>query len=161
MTADTDTPDTSDLPQSLADVVTDFAETDSSDRLQLLLELASDLPELPPRYSDHPELLEQVPECQSPIFLVTEVENPEQGDEAIVRLHFSAPPEAPTTRGFAGILYEGLNGQTAEVVLSIPADLPLRLSMTDLVSPLRLRGMSGMLSRIQRQTSERIGKITG
>ena len=161
MTADTDAPNTSDLPQSLADVVTDFAETDSSDRLQLLLELASDLPELPPRYSDHPELLEQVPECQSPIFLVTEVENPEQGDEAIVRLHFSAPPEAPTTRGFAGILYEGLNDQTAEVVLSIPADLPLRLSMTDLVSPLRLRGMSGMLSRIQRQTSERIGKITG
>lgn len=57
-----------------------------------------------------------------------------------MKLHFSAPPEAPTTRGFAGILHEGLNGQTAEVVLSIPSDLPLRLSMTDLVSPLRLRG---------------------
>ena len=161
MAADTDTPDTSDLPESLADIVTDFAETETGDRLQLLLELASELPELPPRYTDHPELLEPVPECQSPIFLVTEVENPEQGDAAIVKLHFSAPPEAPTTRGFAGILHEGLNGQTAEVVLSIPSDLPLRLSMTDLVSPLRLRGMSGMLSRIQRQTSERIGKITG
>lgn len=161
MAADTNTPDTSDLPESLAEIVTDFAETESGDRLQLLLELASELPELPPRYADHPELLEPVPECQSPIFLVTEVENPEQGDGAIVKLHFSAPPEAPTTRGFAGILHEGLNGQTAEVVLSIPSDLPLRLSMTDLVSPLRLRGMSGMLSRIQRQTSERIGKITG
>ncbi|SMX68850.1 MULTISPECIES: SufE family protein [unclassified Brevibacterium] len=160
MAADTDTPDTSDLPESLAEIVTDFADTESGDRLQLLLEFASELPELPPRYTDHPELLEPVPECQSPIFLVTEVENPEQGDSAIVKLHFSAPPEAPTTRGFAGILHEGLNDQTAEVVLSIPSDLPLRLSMTDLVSPLRLRGMSGMLSRIQRQTSERIGKIT-
>ena len=161
MTADTDTPDTSDLPESLAEIVTDFAETESGDRLQLLLEFASELPELPPRYSEHPELLEPVPECQSPIFLVTEVENPEQGEAGIVKLHFSAPPEAPTTRGFAGILHEGLNGQTAEVVLSIPSDLPLRLSLTQLVSPLRLRGMSGMLSRIQRQTSERIGKITG
>lgn len=163
MTADNDpaSADNSDLPGSLVEIVNDFAETDPSDRLQVLLELAEDLPELPPRYSDHPELLEPVPECQSPIFLVTEVENPEQGGDAIVRLHFSAPPEAPTTRGFAGILHEGLNGQTAEVVLSIPSDLPLRLSMTDIVSPLRLRGMSGMLSRIQRQTSERIGKITG
>ncbi len=41
-----------------------------------------------------------------------------------MRLHFSAPPEAPTTRGFAGILSEGLDGQSAEAVLSVPADLP-------------------------------------
>ncbi|GAA1848033.1 SufE family protein [Brevibacterium marinum] len=163
MSADTDAvrADNSDLPQSLTEIIADFAETEPGERLQVLLEFASDLPDLPARYSDHPELLEQVPECQSPIFLVTEVENPEKGGESIVKLHFSAPPEAPTTRGFAGILHEGLDGQSAEVVLSIPADLPLRLSMTDIVSPLRLRGMSGMLSRIQRQTSERIGKITG
>ncbi len=151
---------TSDLPESLAEIVTDFAETDPADRLQLLLEFSSELPELPARFADHPELLEPVPECQSPIFLVTEVDDPEQGEQAIVRLHFSAPPEAPTTRGFAGILSEGLDGQSAAAVLSVPADLPLRLSLTEAVSPLRLRGMSGMLSRIQRQVSERIGTIT-
>lgn len=151
---------TSDLPESLAEIVTDFAETDPADRLQLLLEFSSELPELPARFADHPELLEPVPECQSPIFLVTEVDDPEQGEQAIVRLHFSAPPEAPTTRGFAGILSEGLDGQSASAVLSVPADLPLRLSLTEAVSPLRLRGMSGMLSRIQRQVSERIGTIT-
>lgn len=162
MSADTSStaPKTSDLPESLAEIVTDLYETDPGDRLEVLLEFSSDLPELPQRFSDHPELLEPVPECQSPIFLVTEVDQPEEGEQARVDLHFSAPPEAPTTRGFAGILHEGLNGQTAEVVLSIPSDLPLRLSMTDAVSPLRLRGMSGMLSRIQRQVSERIGKIT-
>ena len=151
---------TSDLPESLAEIVTDFAETEPSERLQLLLEFSSELPELPARFADHPELLEPVPECQSPIFLVTEVDDPEQGEQATVRLHSSAPPEAPMTRGFAGILSEGLDGQSAEAVLSVPADLPLRLSLTEAVSPLRLRGMSGMLSRIQRQVSERIGKIT-
>ena len=151
---------TSDLPESLAEIVTDFAETEPSERLQLLLEFSSELPGLPARFADHPELLEPVPECQSPIFLVTEVDDPEQGEQAPVGLHFSAPPEAPTTRGFAGILSEGLDGQSAEAVLSVPADLPLRLSLTEAVSPLRLRGMSGMLSRIQRQVSERIGKIT-
>ncbi len=80
---------TSDLPESLAEIVTDFAETDPADRLQLLLEFSSELPELPARFADHPELLEPVPECQSPIFLVTEVDDPEQGEQAIVRLHFS------------------------------------------------------------------------
>ena len=160
MSADTEPNDNSDLPQSLQEIVADLAETDPGDRLQVLLEFAEDLPDLPPRFADHPELLEPVPECQSPIFLVTEVDDPDKGDDAVVTLHFSAPPEAPTTRGFAGILHEGLNAQTAEVILSVPNDLPLRLSMTEAVSPLRLRGMSGMLSRIQRQVSERIGKIT-
>ena len=91
MTAET-TPETADLPEDLAEGVTDFAETAADDRLQLLLEFATDLPELPEKYTDHPELLEPVPECQSPIFLVTEVEAPEAGDDAVVRLHFSAPP---------------------------------------------------------------------
>ncbi|GGC23759.1 SufE family protein [Brevibacterium sediminis] len=158
--SETTTPKTDDLPEALAEIVTDFAETPSDDRLQVLLEFATDLPDLPEKYTDHPELLEPVPECQSPIFLVTEVTDPEAGERAEVRLHFSAPPEAPTTRGFAGILHEGLDGATAEAILSVPADLPLRLSMSEIVSPLRLRGMSGMLSRIQRQVSERIGKIT-
>ena len=82
MTADTPStaPDVSDLPESLQEIVTDFAETDSAERLELLLEFASELPDLPQRYTDHPELLEPVPECQSPIFLVTEVDNPEQGE---------------------------------------------------------------------------------
>ncbi|WP_209325226.1 SufE family protein [Brevibacterium renqingii] len=159
MTAET-APETADLPEGLADIVNDFADTETDDRLQLLLEFATDLPELPAQYTDHPELLEPVPECQSPIFLVTEVESPEAGDEAVVRLHFSAPPESPTTRGFAGILHDGLDGATAGTILSVPSDLPLRLSLSAIVSPLRLRGMSGMLSRIQRQVSERIGKIT-
>ncbi|RBP66238.1 cysteine desulfuration protein SufE [Brevibacterium sanguinis] len=155
MTTDTNT----DLPESLREIVEDFAETGPDERLELLLEFSSELPALPERYAEHPELLEPVPECQSPIFLVTEVDDPEQGPQATVHLHFSAPPEAPTTRGFAGILREGLDGLSAEAVLSVPADLPLRLSLTQAVSPLRLRGMSGMLSRIQRQVSERIGRI--
>ena len=148
------------IPQALQEIADDFGAMEESQRLELLLEFSDELPDLPQRLKDDPKLLEPVPECQSPIFLVTEVETPEAGEAAVVRLHFSAPPESPTTRGFAGILHEGLDGATAEVILSTPSDLPLRLSLSDLVSPLRLRGMSGMLSRIQRQVSERIGKIT-
>ena len=116
---------------------------------------AEELPALPERYADHPELLEPVPECQSPIFLLTEVEG--AGDDATVHLYFSAPPESPTTRGFAGILHEGLDGLSARAVLDVPADVYNRLGLAEVVSPLRLRGMAGMLGRIKRQVREKAG----
>lgn len=155
MTAGGSVTDTADLPAGLQDIVDDFAALADPDRLQLLLDFSRGLPELPARYAEHPELLEPVPECQSPIFLITEVAG--AGPEATVQLHFSAPPEAPTTRGFAGILREGLDGLSVDQVLAVPADLPLRMSLSAAVSPLRLRGMSGMLGRIQRQVREKSG----
>lgn len=142
------------LPGGLQEIADDFAAMPGQERLQLLLEFSQELPDLPDRYTDHPELLEPVPECQSPIFLVTEVDD---DAELTVHLHFSAPPEAPTTRGFAGILHDGLDGRPAATVLAVPAELPLRLSLEEQVSPLRLRGMSGMLSRIQRQVQQKAG----
>lgn len=144
-----------DLPVSLQEIVADFAALTNPDRLQLLLDFSRGLPDLPAKYAEHPELLEPVPECQSPIFLLTEVDSAGGGTSGgTVHLYFSAPPEAPTTRGFAGILHEGLDGLAAQQVLAVPADLPMRLSLADAVSPLRLRGMSGMLARIQRQVRE-------
>ena len=54
------------------------------------------------------DLLEQVPECQSPLFLAVEV-----APDDTVHLFFDAPPQAPTTRGFAGILQTGLDSLNA------------------------------------------------
>lgn len=143
------------LPEALTEIIEDFAAMPAPERLQLLLEFSNGLPQLPERYREHPELLEPVPECQSPIFLITEVE-----EDRTVRLHFQAPPEAPTTRGFAGILHEGLDGQSVETIRRVPSDLPLRLSLTEQVSPLRLNGMSGMLARIQRQVAEKAAALS-
>ncbi|KAE8764832.1 SufE family protein [Georgenia thermotolerans] len=147
--------ETTALPAAFAAVVEDFTALAPNDRLQLLLEFSRELPALPERYADHPELLEPVPECQSPIFLLTEVEG--AGDDAAVHLYFSAPAESPTTRGFAGILHEGLDGLTARTVLDVPSDVYNRLGLAEVVSPLRLRGMAGMLGRIKRQVREKAG----
>ena len=122
------------------------------DRLQLLLEFSQELPALPDRYAEHPDLLEPVPECQSPLFLAVEVE-----PDATVHLFFDAPPEAPTTRGFAGILHAGLDGLPADEVLATPGEFTSQLGLQDLVSPLRLRGMAAMLARIKRQIREQRG----
>jgi cysteine desulfuration protein SufE len=120
------------------------------ERLQLLLEFSDDLPALPERYAGHRDLLEQVPECQSPLFLAVEV-----APDDTVHLFFDAPPEAPTTRGFAGILQAGLDGLPADEVLATPSEFTSQLGLTDLVSPLRLRGMAAMLARIKRQIRTR------
>ncbi|BCT76049.1 cysteine desulfurization protein SufE [Sinomonas cyclohexanicum] len=146
---------TNTLPAALAEIVDDFQAVEERDRLQLLLEFSRALPELPERYRDHPEMLEQVVECQSPLFITIETEPAPEGAPAssgpAVRLYFSAPAEAPTTRGFASVLHEGLDGLTAAEILAVPDDMPEELGLTRLVSPLRMRGMAAMLARIKRK----------
>jgi cysteine desulfuration protein SufE len=138
------------LNPRLREIADDFESVPGKERLQLLLEFADELPPLPGRYAGHSELLEQVPECQSPLFLAVEV-----GDGDVVHLFFDAPREAPTTRGFAGILHAGLDGMSADEVLRTPAEFTSSLGLLDLVSPLRLRGMAAMLARIKRQIREK------
>jgi len=120
------------------------------DRLQLLLDFSRELPPLPPELEAHRDAMEPVPECQSPVFLRVDVD-----PDSRVHLWFDAPREAPTTRGFASILREGLDGLTAPEVLAVPDDVPDRLGIGSAVSPLRLRGMAGMLARIKRQVREK------
>ena len=140
------------LNPRLQEIVDDFAAVGDKDRLQLLLEFSEELPALPGRYADHRDLLEPVPECQTPLFLAVEVD-----PDSTVRLFFDAPPEAPTTRGFAAILHAGLDGLSADEVLATPAEFSGQLGLQDLVSPLRLRGMAAMLARIKRQIRGRRG----
>ncbi len=140
---------TADLPPALAETREDFLELTEKDRLQLLLEFSNELPELPEEYRDRPELLERVEECQSPVFLFVAVEG------GIVAVHATAPAESPTTRGFASILVQGLSGLDTATVLAVPDDFAFDLGLTTAVSPLRLRGMTGMLGRIKRQVREK------
>lgn len=140
----------SSLPSALATIRDDFLGLEQRERLQLLLEFANELPELPAAYADHPDLLERVEECQSPVFIFVDV------DAGVVHLHATAPREAPTTRGFASILVQGLAGLTAQQVLDVPDDYPLTLGLTEAVSPLRIRGMSALLGRTKRQVREKI-----
>lgn len=139
------------LPPQLAELVEDFADLGPKDRLQLLLELSRELPDLPQRYADAADSMEQVHECQSPLFLAVEVDPGEDPTERRVHLFFSAPPEAPTTRGFASIMHTGLDGEPAADVLAVPDDFYTALGLGQAVSPLRLRGMAAMLARIKSQ----------
>ncbi len=134
------------LPPRLAELVDDLEAVGPADRLQLLLELSQELPELPERYAGDRDAMEQVHECQSPLFLAVDVDRHD-----VVHLFFDAPPESPTTRGFASIMQTGLDGEAAENVLAVPDDFYIALGLGEAVSPLRLRGMVAMLARIKNQ----------
>jgi cysteine desulfuration protein SufE len=132
------------MPAALAEVVSDFQEVQGQDKLQLLLEFANELPPIPADLEE--AAMEAVPECQSPLFLHVDA-----ADRGKVRLYFSAPAEAPTTRGFAAILAAGLDKQPAEDILAVPDDFYSDLGLAALISPLRLRGMSAMLARVKQR----------
>ena len=130
------------------EVAEEFTSLSDSDRLQLLLEYADDLPEPPARFGENPELMERVEECQAPVFIAVE------GDPERVEIFFSAPREAPTTRGFASVLNTVCNLRSAQEILDLTDDFPSMLGLDKLISPLRVRGMRGMLFRIKRKTRE-------
>ncbi|PFG42409.1 cysteine desulfuration protein SufE [Isoptericola jiangsuensis] len=139
------------LPASLEEIREDFLALTEPERLQLLLEFSRELPELPERYALAPGLLEKVEECQSPVRAFAEVD-----DDEVVHFYASAPAEAPTTRGFASILAQGLSGLSPQEVVDVPEDFPMQLGLTRAVSALRLNGMTGMLTRAKRQVVEQL-----
>lgn len=137
------------LPEVLSQTQDDFLDLGDQDKIQLLIEFADELPDLPEKYRDHPELLEKVEECQSPVYIFVDVE------DKTVQVYATAPEQAPTTRGFASILVQGLTGLGVDEALSIPDDFPSTLGLNKLISPLRVRGMTGMLARMKRQIREK------
>jgi cysteine desulfuration protein SufE len=147
------TPSVVPLPAALAELVEDFQAMPEAQRLELLVEMGDSVAEVPERYTQDLSTMEQVVECQSPVYVAVEV-----ADDAphTVTLHVLAPKEAPTTRGFAGVLSEGLAGCSADEVLALPHDVPARLGLDALVSPLRLAGMASMQGRVQRQVLEQL-----
>lgn len=130
------------IPTPLQKIIDEFKGAPSALRLPLLLEYANRLAPLPEGMDG---TLERVAECVTPLFLKVRV------DEEHVRLFFEAPAEAPTTRGFAAVIQEGLDGASLEEVMGVPDDFYQAMGLAELISPLRLRGMGAIVARIKRQ----------
>ncbi len=135
------------MRDALHEIIEEFADTPRELRLPLLLEFANALPPLPERLIADRASMEHVEECQAPVFLAVDV-----GPDA-VHLYFDAPPEAPTSRGFASVLHRGLDGATPDEVLGTPGDFYVSMGLDELVSPMRMRGMASMLARVKRRVA--------
>jgi cysteine desulfuration protein SufE len=136
---------TNELPPRLADIIADFEMAEGQEKLDILLEFSEQLPPLPDWLHGRRDNMEQVHECMTPTFLHTELEN------GGLIFYFDIPPEAPTVRGYAAVLAEGLHGATPEQVLQVPPDLFYRMGIQQVLSPQRLNGIAALLGHIKRQ----------
>lgn len=137
-------------PEPLQTIIEEFREVEPRERLEYLIEYSDELPDLPERLVPLLEGMEQVHECQSPVFLHTEV------NDDIVEFFFDIPHEAPTVRGYAGILSQGLNGGTTEAVLATPDDIYMVLGLHQAITPQRLRGLHALVQYMKRQVQKLI-----
>lgn len=132
------------MTPTLEGIVRDLRESDRQERIELLLDLAKNLKPLPARLESLRDEAHRVPECQSPVFLFTEL-NRER-----LELHADAPIEAPTVRGFVALLIEGLDGCTVKELLEVPVDLIDRSGMTELLGMQRRSGLAAVLQQLKR-----------
>jgi cysteine desulfuration protein SufE len=139
------------MPARLQSIVDQFAAAPRELRVQALLDYSRRVPPLPADLAANRDRLEQVHECQTPFFLATEIDS-----DGAVHLFFDCPPEAPTVRGFAGILREGLEGESWEAILAVRPDFYSAMGLQEVVSVLRLRGMGAILARLKRQIRETV-----
>ena len=135
------------MPAALDELVDELREADRQERIELLIELAEELPPLPDRLAHHKDEAHRVPECQSPVFLFIERDGPR------VHLFADVPPEAPTVRGFVCLLVRGLDGATVEEIVTVPNDLIQRAGMVEILGMQRVGGLSGVLARLKAMTA--------
>ncbi|MEZ4868780.1 MAG: SufE family protein [Caldilineaceae bacterium] len=135
-------------PAALQEIIHEFREVTPRDRLELLLEFAEDLPDLPAWLQAQRAGMEQVHECQTPVFLYTRLQ------DGKVEFFLDIPRESPTVRGYASILATGLNGATPAEVKQTPEDVYLLLGLQEAITPQRLRGLHALMVYMKRQVEK-------
>lgn len=140
--------------QKLDAIIDEFADLQPRERLELLLDFAENLPELPPHYQAERDAgLNRVHECQTPVFLWVEV------NDGRVQIFGDVAPEAPTVKGFVGILVEAFSGTSPDDVLSVEPNVLQRLGLVEALGMVRMRGLHAILHHV-RQKVRRAAAVT-
>lgn len=126
-------------------IVGEFADLDGREKLELLVDFANGLPPLSPVYQARKEAEDRrVHECQTPVFLWTEVE------EGRAKLTAEVAPEAPTVKGFVAILAEAVNGRPIGDAAALSDDFLDRMGLVDVLGMMRARGLRAIVARVKR-----------
>lgn len=129
---------------TLDSIAEDFQLVDDDMRIELLLDYARQLPPLAEAY--HPlrdRGLYMIHECQSPVFLMVEV------NEDTVHLHADVPEEAPMARSFVAMMVQAFDGVAAQAVREAPEDILAHLCIRHLIGMQRTRGLTAIYQRIK------------
>jgi len=131
-------------PEALHSIIATFREASTAQRLEMLVAYAGTLPELPEELHNARDTMEHVDECLTPVFFLAQLR------EGKVHYYIDVPQDAPTMRGFAGLLHAGLDGATPAAIAAMPDDLCQQLGLHKALGALRMRGLTALFRRIQR-----------
>jgi cysteine desulfuration protein SufE len=135
-------------PDALHHILAAFRAASSAQCLELLVAYAGTLPELPEALQQARDTMEQVDECATPVFLAAQLH------QGTVHYYIDVPHDAPTMRGFAGLLYASLNGATPTAIAATPDDLCQQLGLQKALGALRVRGLTALLRRMKRNAHD-------
>ena len=131
------------IPGRLREIIDDFQLSEGREKLELLLQFSEQMAPLPERLRNDKHDREQVHECMTPVFIFSDLK-----DGRLI-FHLDIPKSAPTVRGFASILVQGLEGATPEEVLSVPADFYINMGLDKVLTHQRLNGISAILAHMK------------
>lgn len=142
--------------QRLNEIAAEFSDLAPRERLELLLDFAEGLPELPEELRAERDAADhRVHECMTPVYLWVFAEN------GRLRIHAEVAPEAPTVKGFVGILADAFSGAAPDEVLRVAPDVLRRLGLIEALGMVRMRGLSAILNRIQAEARRLIASPEG
>jgi cysteine desulfuration protein SufE len=142
----------SEMPGRLKEIIEDFQLSEGREKLELLLQYAEQMPELPEWLRQSRNQMEFVPECMTPVYVHAETQ------DRRMTFYFDVPEESPTVRGYAALMADGLRGSTPEQVLSIPGDFYQQMGLDQVLSHQRLNGIVAILAHMKRLALEALGK---
>jgi cysteine desulfuration protein SufE len=142
---------TSALPPRLQAIVEEFQDAEGREKLDLLLEYSESLPPLPAWLAEQHNDMDQVHECMSPVFVYAEQQ------DGRMQFYFDVPPEAPTVRGYAALMAEGLNGTTPDEIMAVPGDFFNAMGLQQVISYQRINGISAILAHMKRLAVQTLG----
>jgi len=134
-----------DLPETLQELIDDFAFVDRAERAELLIEMADKFEDVPGRIATRPFPEEHhVTRCESQAYIWAE-----DLPDGTQKYHFAVEnPQGLSAKAWAVILDESLSGQPLEKVVRVPGDVVFQIFGKD-VSMGKGEGMLGMLSMLQ------------
>lgn len=128
------------------EIISTFQSVDESMRLEVLLDYAKKLPELPDDLAaeaDSDNAL--VPECMTPVWLWV---RPENGH---ARIHARVAEEAPTVKGMLSVIIHGYDEASPDELANLPDTMINDLGLSRLIRMNRAVGLGAIIERIRRQ----------
>jgi cysteine desulfuration protein SufE len=131
------------IPPSIEKILRRFATLTPDMTRQALVQYANKLPPLPERLQGLDPAQYRVHECQTPVAIFPEVV------DGKMYYYADVPRESAAIRALLAMIFDAVNGQPPETVLSIPQDF-VRKVMGSIGLSAREAGLTAMVERLKR-----------